>query len=78
MSLEILPLLCAFENTSNCIEISFGSDSFVEKSTHLLQKNVMEGSETRTTRQHESPPALNSYCCGALGNLIETSRFVSI
>ena len=29
MALEILSLLCTFENSSNCIIISFGSNSFL-------------------------------------------------
>ena len=31
MALEVLPLLCTFENSSKCIITSFDSDSFPEE-----------------------------------------------
>ena len=37
MELEALSLLCTFENSSNCIIISFDSDSFPEQLKGLLR-----------------------------------------
>ena len=41
MLLELLSLLCAFENSTKCSKISFDSDSFLEQLTGLLQCNTM-------------------------------------
>ena len=37
MALELLSLLCTFENSSKCMPTSFDSDSFVELLKGLLQ-----------------------------------------